>query len=184
MIGKDTEVSPAQVAELASVTKLRPTEDQFKGKPGYTRTYGADGSYEWQYEYKPNDNGKPTREGAEVAELLRPFQQADSERHSRQQARIERAALKDAEGQIHYVSAADADATAKRMGWKSQSRARGIRVERGTVGGMFFRWLNREWQPTGRIELGVLGKAASRRGLQFDPDGNSWRCVDGEWVRL
>jgi len=90
----DRELTPQAVRDRERVQRLKPKEDDFKGKKGYERYHvvevggqrvkvqgeAPDGSYKWAYHFKPNDHGKLTREAAEVGEMLRPFQRADIER--------------------------------------------------------------------------------------------------------
>jgi hypothetical protein len=180
------EVTPGQLEERKAAVKKRPRESDFIGKPGYSRTYNDDGSYSWRYQFRPNDgHGKPTREGAEAIEMMRPSIAADTERNAKLQARIPRAKLVDQDGGVQFVDAAKADVVAQRNGWRHRWRAGGRRVERGPDG-MLFAWDShgRAWEPLGVRCLGTPlrgGARVSRRGLQRDPDGMPWRWIAGEW---
>lgn len=61
---------------------LLPTEADFKGKKGYSRRYRKDGSYSWRYRFKPNENGRLTKEAQEVGALMHGFNLAEMERQS------------------------------------------------------------------------------------------------------
>lgn len=76
----DRVATNADVKAIGKSNRLKPKESDLIGKRGYKRHYREDGSYTWTYDYKPNDHGKPTREGAEAMELLRPSMRADAER--------------------------------------------------------------------------------------------------------
>lgn len=178
----DRHYGPEHVADLAKNEKLKPKEEHFIGRKGYERKYRPDGSYKWRYKFKPNDQGKETREGAMVKEMLRPWQRAEAERSAKNQAMVERVAQRDRDGQIHYVDAALADATARKAGRSHAWRAGGVRAERG-IDGMWFRLIRDEWEPTGRLEIKTCGKRCPRGGIQRDPDGNRWAYFAGAWRR-
>lgn len=175
--------SAIDVGTIAQANKLRPTESDFAGKKGFKRRYRKDGSYEWRYRYKPNDHGKVTREGAEVQEMLRPFQRADIERTARDQAKREKVNLRDANGALHAIDAPLADAIARQRGWTHARRSKRHRVERG-VDGMLWQLDRVGWRPLGVRCLGtpISGKRTiSKIGIQRDPSGNPWRWIAGEW---
>ncbi len=171
---------PAELAEIRKANHLKPTEADFRGKKGYYRKYNSDGSYKWGYKYKPNDGGKPTKEGAMVLDMLRPGMKADAERNEKAQAAIPRVRLKDQDGGIHYVEASQADAVARSTGRSHDWRAGGVRVERG-LDGMLFRLIAGKWEPTGQLQLGFRGQQCPRRGMQRDPDGNVWAWKSRAW---
>jgi hypothetical protein len=176
-------VSLEDAKEVARIQSLTPPEEAFKGKRGYQRKYDKNGRYKWRYRYKSNENGKLTREGAEVQEMLMPSLRASSERQAKHKAPV--VALKDQGGQVHYVDPALAEGAARQNGWSHRWRAGGESVESG-VDGMLWRWLRhkKEWEPTGRYEAGILGRTVECKGIQRDPDGHPWRGLEGRWVRI
>jgi hypothetical protein len=183
----EREVTPAQVADIGRAQRLKPTEQDFKGKPGYWRKYRPDGSYDWGYRFRPNDgHGNLTPEGAAVQEMMRPFQVADTERHAALQGRTDRIAVKDGDGRVQYLEPQVAENAVHRAGWRHHWRAGGIRVERGPDG-MLWRWFGGGWTPTGRHCLGTPFRGSpfvTRRGIQRDPYGDPWRFAAGAWRRI
>ena len=182
----EVEVTPQQVEDRKAALALRPKWKDLEGKPGFRKHYTdpvRPNYFEWTYDIKPNDgHGKPTREGAEMVEMLLPSIAADTERGLKLNARVPRSSLRDQDGNTQFVEAWRADETAARNGWGHRWRARGRRVERGE-GGMLWAW-DRGWMPLGVRCLGtpLVGSAkVSREGFQFDPDGNPWRWIAGEW---
>jgi hypothetical protein len=161
--------------------KLKPTESDFKGKKGYKRTYRPDGSYEWSYSFTPNENGKKTKEAQEVGEALKPWQRAEVERMARRPVKP-KDKLRDQNGEIRLIDPAKADLTARKNGWSHVWRAGGVPVESG-VNGMLFRRNGNGWEPTGRLEAGVMGREAPTDQVQHDPDGNPWVYNGMEWSR-
>lgn len=195
------EQAVAKIKDKASVRKLLPTEKDFIGRPGYERKYtgelnhSGEPIYKWRYKYRPNVDGKWTKEGGEVLERMRPFMKADSERHMRLEAQKQRAKLKDQSGAVHYVEPHLASTAAQRNGWGHVvSRGRN-RVEVG-LDGMLFKLIGNNWHPLGRWCLSEPWGQAGRpkggrrdgsmvsRGIQRDPDGVPWRFVEGEWRSL
>lgn len=75
-------ISDPHIRQGAINRTLLPTEADFKGKKGYRRRYRKDGSYTWRYRFKPNENGKLTKEAVEVGERMRGFNVAEMERQS------------------------------------------------------------------------------------------------------
>lgn len=167
-----------ELSEIGRCRKLLPTEKDFIGRKGYARKYRADGSYEWTYDYKPNVQGKKTKAAAEVEEMMRPFHQADLERNHKLRGGGPKAAFKDERGQVQYL--APESLASKPSSWRHHWRAGGVPVVAGPQG-MLFRWIKRQWEATGRLEAGIIGKRAPRYGIQRDPDGVPWRFVGGEW---
>ena len=113
-----------QIREGAKNRALLPTENAFKGKPGYrqkkakvwrTGVGWVDG-YEWSYGFKPNENGKITRAASEVGEMLKPFSRAEVERQAKVQAAIPRVKLSSPNGP-QYVEEDRAEAVGRRNGW-------------------------------------------------------------------
>ena len=174
----DRVMTESGVREIRDVTRKKPKEADLIGKKGYKRTYRADGSYTWTYNFKPNDHGKVTRAGAEVAEMMKPFIAADTERHLRNTCNTPTVVLKDQDGKRQLVADHLAEAAVQRNGWRSGWRAGGVRVERGPRG-MLFRLVAGRWEPTGKVQLGFPGKVCPRRGIQYDPEGGLWRWFHG-----
>lgn len=189
-------MTPQQVSDIGKCQSLLPTESDFKGKRGYWRKYRSDGSgrYEWGFKFRPNVDGKRTRAGQAVVEMMAPFSEADSRRFRTQEKNSPRAALRDHDGQIRVVDAALADSTAQRNGWSHAFRVGKGRTERG-VDGMLFKWDGLAWWPTGRWcssapftqthrpKDGRRDGSMILRGRQRDPDGHPWRYVAGSWRR-
>lgn len=179
-------VTPTEVAEQARVQKLAPVEGDFIGKKGYERKYNPDGSYKWRYSYTPNEGGKQTRESHEVWEMMKPFVAADTERVHKKRHGIERATLKDKDGRVRLVRAAQADACARQNGWTHAWRAGGASVASGPQG-MLFRRAPEGWEPLGVRCLGTPlrgNREVPCRGVQFDPSGMPWRGLGDHWVRM
>ena len=174
------------VAEIAKCQSLLPKEAHFAGRKGYYRHYRPDGSYEWGFKFRPNVRGRLTKIGGEVLECMLPFIKADTERHSRNEAKRHREKLRDASGGIRFVEPGLVDHTARRNGWSHVWRPRGVHVEAG-LDGMLFRLVGSRWEATGVRCLGVplFGeREVARSGIQCDPDGFPWRFVAGEWRRV
>lgn len=181
MEATDRGVSTEQVSQLAQVNKLRPKESDFIGKPGYERKYAKDGTYKWRYKFRPNDNGKLTREGAEVQERLRPFQEADTNRVLGLPKKPA-VAMRDRDGKINYIDPTLADKQARKAGWTHVWRAGGASVERGVDGMLFRRWRN-GWEPLGVRCLGKPLVDAPLESPQRDPSMGIWVQNNGEWVK-
>lgn len=175
-------ITPQEVAEVGRVERLKPTEADFTGKPGHWRKYRADGTYEWGFKFRPNEDGKLTRDAEMVGEMFRPHNRAALEHQSLKKAAKPRETLRDGDGRVHFVDARLAPAAAARNGWHHHWRPRGNPVERGR-GGMLWRWAGR-WEPLGVRCLGtpLFGRReVDEDSVQFDPDGEAWEHVDGEW---
>lgn len=70
-----------RIKRIVAENRAKPTESDFKGKPGFWRQYRADGSYEWGWKYQPNDgHGKLTKASHEVLEMMRPSMQMQQNR--------------------------------------------------------------------------------------------------------
>lgn len=185
-----------RVKDLRDTRKLLPTEKDFIGRPGYERKYNRDGSgrYKWRFRFRPNVDGKWTKEGAEVLERMRPFWKKDNERHQKNEAKKERAAMRDRDGRVQYVDPHLADKAAERNGWGHFThRSRNV-IETGPDG-MLWKWLSGGWYPTGRWCLSTPYSQKNRPkggksdgsinfGVQHDPNGTPWRFVGGEWQSL
>jgi hypothetical protein len=175
-----------QVKEKAACEKLLPTEKDFAGRPGYSRKYRPDGTYEWKYSYRPNVDGKLTKEGGEVIERMKNFTRADSERHLKNQKKVDRAKMKDKDGGVRFVEASLADEAARRNGWSHALSGRRCRIETGPDG-MLFKLEPRGWRPLGRWclsrpfsqgkrpETGRKDGTMRPVGVQLDPDGTARR---------
>lgn len=188
------EITATEVAERTANRNLCPTESDFAGLPGYQKSRRGNGR--WRYQFQPNDgHGRLTRAGSEVQERMAPYQRAEVARQLTASAALERVELRDSNGQTHYVEAALADDTARRDGWSHVGRHCGNPVERGPDG-MLWKRLQGVWEPTGRWctsepwtqtfrpEHGCRCGAMKCRGVQRDPDGQPWRGLGTEWVRL
>lgn len=180
----DRAMTPEQFREYDRVSRLRPKESDFIGKPGYKRTYRKDGTYSWRYRYKPNHGeNRPTKESAEVWERMKPFVAADTARKLSRE-RPAKAVLRDQDGGVRYLDPALADKAARRNGWTHYWRAAGNRVERG-IDGMLFRSAPRGWEPLGVRCLGAPATAEAAAPLpspQRDPFGNEWVAAGDGWV--
>jgi hypothetical protein len=134
-------ISLESVKEKGCIDELRPTESDFKGKPGYERYHvvqetvgdvvvretevkgeAPDGGYKWRYRFQQNEHGVPTREAGAVAEKLKPWMRADSERQLGLQAQMPRTALKDEAGSAHYVPEHLTETAERRNGWRTGPR--------------------------------------------------------------
>jgi hypothetical protein len=166
--------------DFGEVQKKASQESDYKGKKGYwNKGSREDGTYQWGYKFKPNDNGKPTKEFNEVLEMQKPFIEADEARvHSVPKPKV---LLRDRDGGVRYIDPARADATAKKHGWSHVWRAGGIPVERG-ADGMLFRKLHDGWDPTGRYTVGIFGEEVPHDTTQRDPDGNVWTHTGEGWM--
>ena len=180
-----TGITKREVDEKARIAKLKPTEAEFIGRPGYSRKYRKNGSYKWKYDFTPNDgHGKLTREAEEVGDMMTPFNDAATEHQAAVQGRAPKAALRDASGTVQYVDPPIADATAARNGWRHHWRAGGLQLERGLQGGQLFRRLSGGWEPTGRTEAAITGALADKSVIHISPDGKPWRWSSGEWRKF
>ena len=113
------EITPEEVKSGAEAHKKKPTEADFKGKPGYWKKYKPDGSYEWGYKYTPNDgHGKLTKEAQEVHEMMTPFNHAAVEHRAKVESKAEKETLTDSNGRVRFIPAEKARQTAQRNGWK------------------------------------------------------------------
>lgn len=176
-------ITRSDIDNIGAVQKLKPTESDFKGKKGYRSWLDKHGKRQWAYDFKPNDAGKPTKAGLEVQEMLKPFQRADAERHSRLQGKIEREMLRDGDGGRQYVEPHLARATAQKNGWHHAFNYRPTPIERGPDG-MLWRATRGGWEPMGVRCLGtplVGSRTVPCRGRQRDPEGAPWGYIRGQW---
>ena len=183
----------AHIEEGAKNRELLPLMSEFKGRPGYKeqaakvwRTgVGFVDGYETRYSFPPNRDGKLTKQASEVGEAMAPFNRAELERQARLQHALPKVRLK-GHGGFQYVDPDQADAVARRNGWRHERMpGRRCQVERGPQDMLFQRRLgSRDWAPLGVRCLGTPlrgTRKVSRRGVQFDPDGRPWRFMAGEW---
>ena len=143
----------------------------------------ASGHYKWANAFVPNDgHGKLTRMSEAINEGMDPFDKADGERMSAMQSKVERGAMRDADGGVHYVEPGKMDDCASRNGWGHAWRAGGLILKAGPDG-MDFRLIRDEWEATG-IRL-VRGERipVPTTTIQRDPDGQPWQHFNGEWRR-
>ena len=113
------EITHAEIKERARINRLKPTESMFKGRKGYYRKYRPNGSYEWGYNFTPNDgHGRLTKQAHEVAEAMQPFTRSSTEFEARNQRDVPRETLKNGNGEVQHVDASRARAIASANGWK------------------------------------------------------------------
>lgn len=176
-------LTKADVKEKAALERLKPTEADFAGKPGYSRKYKPGGGYDWSYKFRPNEDGKLTNEAQEVGEMMSNFNRVSLEHQVKTQANVSRETLLDGNGRKQYVEAGMADAVARKNGWRSAWKPGGNLVERGSRM-MLFRWIAGDWYPLGVRCLGTPLSGAARlprTGLYRDPSEGVWRWKAGEW---
>ncbi len=178
-------ITTEQVAHKEKVREMLPDERAvYDNNPkGHKRKYRADGNYSWTNTYKTNDHGKLTPEAEGAIRLMQPFVEADTARVGTIQEKLDRVRMVDSEGRVSFVEPAQANDSASRNGWRHFWRAGGL-VTRSGPDGMLFRLWRDEWEPTGRLEVGILGRECTRDGIQRDPDGWSWWHDGEEWRRL
>lgn len=178
----------AQVDAKAKVDAMAPTEQAYRDAlPNhYKRHYRADESYEWECPIVPNDgHGKLTREGAIMADLWSATHKADKARHQENQAKVDRVAMRDSAGRVHFVEPWQADDSARRNGWGHRWRAGGLITKTGLDGRMDFRLVRDEWEPCGYLRKGgERHDIEDPEGFYLDPDGFSWGWLAGGWARL
>jgi len=181
------EFTKEQVTQVGKCQRLKPGEKEFEaaGLP-IRRRYRPDGQYEWRSKIKTKDsNGKLSKHAHIMGELMKPFMVADTERHAINQEKLERVRVRDCDGGVRTLDPALADGAVRTHGWGHVWRAGGLKVERGVMGDMLWRWGYPGWEPLGVRCFGepLFGgtRTVSRRGLQLDPDGNAWRWIDKAW---
>jgi hypothetical protein len=128
-----TPVPDTYVAELAKVNALRPSIDQFKGKPGYREErLNKRGDFRPHYGFVQNygDGKGPTKQALEMIEAMRPFNRASAELQGKTQANVSRETLVDAAGNRQYVETQHARTAAQANGWKPASRIVGLLARR------------------------------------------------------
>lgn len=185
------------VAEKAKVQKLQMTEADYKAinPQGHRQTPKPGGGYTWRNNWTTNEGGKITNVQGAINERMQKFDEADGARMASLMGRVERVPMLDARGAVNYVEPAQADHCALSNGWGHAWRAGGL-VTRSGPDSMIFRLVRDEWSPTGRWCLGVPHDYAKppKHGnadgtmkpgrFYADPDGNLWRYVRDEWVRV
>ena len=80
MTQPDVTIGKQQVDDVGFCQSLKPTENDFKGMPGYFQKEKPGGGYEWGVDYKSNEGGKLTQQAEEVREAMTPHWRADTER--------------------------------------------------------------------------------------------------------
>ena len=172
-----TFTTEAEVAEIARVQRLAPTEDDVKGKPGYSRTYREDGSYEWHYTHEQNDShGKLTSAGHEAQEMMQPFLEANTERMAARSVATPAVAMRDADGRTQFVRPEMADGVARRNGWRHKVVVRGRRSAVAMADGTYLSRSGQRWQ----VEA-LTGNRILEGKLLVAPDGVAWRFIDGQY---
>lgn len=125
-------ISIAEVKEKAKCDALRATEKDVVaayGEERIERKFREDGNYSWRVKYQQNDNGTVTKDGHRMSELMMPWARADTERHARLNAQVERVAVKDDAGSVHYLPVSQEHAAAAN-GWHSENRLIGVLARR------------------------------------------------------
>lgn len=116
--------------ERRKINKLCPGEQAVAeafGESRIKRKFRPDGTYEWSMPFKPNDgHGRPTKDGAKVMDLMSGYWRADSERHTQNQSKVERVALRDEAGSVHYVEPHQVEGSANSNRWHSPGRIVGL----------------------------------------------------------
>jgi len=181
----DKRLTQKDVNDKAAVQQKAMTEADFQSvnPKGHRRVYRADGGYEWFNKWTPNDgHGKLTRASEAINEGMDPFDKADGERMSAMQSKIERGAMRDADGGVHYVEPGKMDDCALRNGWGRALRAGGLILKAGPDG-MDFRLIRDEWEATGARLVRGERIPVPTTTIQRDPDGQPWQHFNGEWRR-
>lgn len=131
-------VSNESLKEASKVEALKPGEKDFARAFGEGRIEryhvvngrkvpgpDANGRYKWRMPFKGSTGGKMSHDASLVGEMMGDFMRADSERQARNQSKVERLAVKDDAGSVHYL-AAEHEAAANRNGWHSPGRIVGL----------------------------------------------------------
>jgi hypothetical protein len=165
----------ADFAEAGKVEGLRPSQTDMRAAFGAPVDEGK--SVRWSLDMRdPNARSK-------YKELTAPHRRATIERSHKYNARKKVEIRSRVTGEKRLVFEEFEDVIGRKNGMARSLLGRGCRVARGPDG-MLFRLVGGEWMATGRTCLGTPldpQDSGLATGVQRDPDGGSWLCIEGEW---
>lgn len=165
----------AEMAEVGRVEALRPTQADMREAFGEPVDEGK--SVRWSIDMRdPKARGK-------YRELTAAHRRATIERSGAYNAQPKVEIRNRETGEKRFVFAELEDHVGRKTGMVRSRIGKGNPVERGPDG-MLFRWVGREWLPTGRTCLGTPldpSDSGLATGVQRDPSGGTWLEIEGEW---
>lgn len=182
----------AEVVEFAKVESLKPSQADMReafGDP-MVETQGADGGMALVREDSPEGQSstkvrwsvdmRDAKNRGLLRELTTPHRRASIERGKQWNGR-RKVELRHPETGERRLVFEEMEETVGRKTGMTRRWAKGLHVAAGPDG-MLFRLVSGTWEATGRTCLGTpLNGDGIATGVQRDPDGGTWLCIEGTW---
>lgn len=188
----------ADLARLIKSRKLAPTIPELRDAfpQHYREEVRPDGSREAIIDVPNHVNGVRTKDGLKLEEIYRPYIRSETSRARARKPRPKIAVIDRTGARLELEPHVLNNLQAQGVPFRPVLKTGGMSQVRAGRGGMLFRYFGGSWMPTGRWCLSKPWLQAGRpehgrrdgsmrpKGLQYDPDGEPWRYVAGEWRPL